>query len=195
VVLDKFQEDAISYIRNGHSVLVSAPTGAGKTLIAECVIEECVKNGFKVIYTSPVKALSNQKYRDFSGTYGDKLGILTGDVSINPDASVVIMTTEILRNRLLENPSSLENHGWVIFDEIHYIDDAQRGTVWEESIMYLPKHIRILALSATIPNVHELAGWLSSIHKHKIYVVEEKKRPVQLKFYFQCGYKLIGDVK
>ena len=150
---DRFQQEAIDYIKEGHSVIVSAPTGAGKTAIAEYVIEECLKENKGVIYTAPIKALSNQKFRDFTKAYRDKIGILTGDVSINPEAPVLIMTTEIFRNKILDEPHSLKKFSWVIYDEIHYIDNYERGTVWEESLMLLPGHIRILGLSATIPNI------------------------------------------
>ena len=113
---DRFQKEAIEYINQGHSVIVSAPTGAGKTLIAEHVIEQCLKNEKGVIYTAPIKALSNQKYRDFQKSYEDKIGILTGDVSINPKAQVLIMTTEIFRNKTLEDVESLRQYSWIIFD-------------------------------------------------------------------------------
>ena len=139
---DRFQQEAIDYIKKGHSVIVSAPTGAGKTAIAEYVIERCIESNQGVIYTAPIKALSNQKFRDFSKAYRDKIGILTGDVSINPEAPVLIMTTEIFRNKILDEPRSLKKFSWVIYDEIHYIDNYERGTVWEESLMLLPSHIR-----------------------------------------------------
>ena len=183
---DPFQEKSIEYIKNGHSVIVSAPTGAGKTVIAEYVIEDCLKNNKKVIYTAPIKALSNQKYRDFSKNYYDKVGILTGDVSINPHAPTLIMTTEIFRNKILEEKSSLAQYAWIIFDEIHYIDDYDRGSVWEESLMFLPEHMKVLGLSATIPNVDELAGWFQSIHQRSLKIVKEKKRPVPLHIAYQC---------
>ena len=193
--LDGFQEEAIKHIKAGHSVLVSAPTGSGKTLIAERAIEECMKKGLSVIYTSPIKALSNQKFRDFSRLYKDRVGILTGDVSLNPEAPILIMTTEIFRNWLLEQPGKIANHGWIIFDEIHYLDDPERGTVWEESIMLLPPHLKILALSATIPNVKEITAWISAIHHTPLHIVEEKKRPVPLKLFYQCNNKILDDIK
>lgn len=193
--LDRFQEEAIKHIKAGYSVLVSAPTGSGKTLIAERAIEECMKRDLSVIYTSPVKALSNQKFRDFSRLYKDRVGILTGDVSLNPDAQILIMTTEIFRNWLLEKPRKVDNHGWVIFDEIHYLDDPERGTVWEESIMLLPPHLKILALSATIPNVKEMAAWITSIHQTPLHIVEERKRPVPLKLFYQCNNEILDDIK
>src|SRR4030043_1732365 len=153
MLYDRFQEEAINYINQGLSVVVSAPTGAGKTAIAEYVIETCLKKQAGVIYTAPIKALSNQKFRDFQNELGSNIGILTGDVSLNADAPVLIMTTEIFRNKVLDEPESLKRYHWVIFDEVHYIDNPERGTVWEESLIFLPKHMQILALSATIPNI------------------------------------------
>lgn len=193
--LDPFQKEAISWIEKEHSVLVSAPTGAGKTLIAESAIDQAVSRNEAVIYTAPIKALSNQKYRDFRARYHDRVGILTGDVSINPDAPILIMTTEIYRNSLFEMAPRIGQVGWVIFDEIHYLDDPERGTVWEESILFTPPQIRILALSATIPNVAELATWIRSIHERPIVVVEDTHRPVPLAFHFQCQGKLLSDMK
>jgi len=121
--LDPFQQKAIEWIDQEHSVLVSAPTGAGKTLIAESAIEKALARQESVIYTAPIKALSNQKYRDFRARYGERVGILTGDVSLNPEAPIVVMTTEIYRNSLFENLERIAKVGWVIFDEVHYLDD------------------------------------------------------------------------
>lgn len=194
--LDKFQKEAIEWIDKGHSVLVSAPTGAGKTVIAEKAIDQALSRHEQVIYTAPVKALSNQKYRDFRAAYGDdQVGILTGDVSINPEAPILIMTTEIYRNSLFENSKRIEKIGWVIFDEVHYLDDAERGTVWEEALLFTPHHIRILALSATVPNVQQLAAWIRKIHERPIEVVLETHRPVPLEFMFQCQGKIMTDFK
>ncbi|OGW86480.1 MAG: hypothetical protein A3A81_02840, partial [Omnitrophica bacterium RIFCSPLOWO2_01_FULL_45_10b] len=186
IQLDPFQEQAISWIEQEHSVLISAPTGAGKTLIAERAIEKALSREEGVIYTAPIKALSNQKYRDFRALYGERVGILTGDVSINTDAPILIMTTEIYRNSLFENSNRIKRVGWVIFDEIHYLDDPERGTVWEEAILFTPPEIRILALSATVPNVKQLADWIRAVHERSIAVVEESHRPVPLDFLFQC---------
>lgn len=183
---DPFQQQAIDYIREGCSLIVAAPTGAGKTVVAEYVIRDCLTRGEKVIYTAPIKALSNQKFRDFQEGFGDNVGILTGDVSINPDALALIMTTEIFRNKILEERSSLRDYTWIIFDEIHYIDDPERGSVWEESLIFLPNHMNVLGLSATIPNIEEFAGWLQSIHNKPVKIVQENKRPVPLHFAYQC---------
>jgi len=195
IELDKFQKEAIELIEKGYSVIVSAPTGAGKTLIAEYILEKCLKENKEVIYTAPIKALSNQKFREFSQNYPEKVGILTGDVSINSSAPILIMTTEIFRNNILTSPQKLEKKEWIIFDEIHYLSDFERGTVWEESIILLPKHMKILALSATIPNVEELVGWIASIHPHPVKAVVEKKRPVPLHFYFQCNNQIFSSFK
>ncbi|EKD28844.1 MAG: hypothetical protein ACD_79C00185G0002 [uncultured bacterium] len=187
---DKFQLDAIESVNNGHSLIVSAPTGAGKTAIAEYVCHDSISKGKGIIYTAPIKALSNQKYRDFTTRYGkDKVGIVTGDVSLNPYAQILIMTTEIFRNRLLEGESFYEYKEWVIFDEIHYLDDVSRGTVWEESLIFFPKVLKILALSATIPNIFQLRDWIKSIHKIPIDIIIEDKRPVPLSFYFMAENK------
>jgi len=190
--LDPFQEEAIGWIEKEHSVLVSAPTGAGKTLIAESAIAKAFSRHESVVYTAPVKALSNQKYRDFRAQYGDeRVGILTGDVSINADAPIVVMTTEIYRNSLFENLDRLKKIGWVIFDEVHYLDDPERGTVWEEAILFTPPEIRMLALSATVPNVRELCEWIQSVHERPIAFIEESHRPVPLEFLFQCQGKIL----
>ncbi len=191
---DIFQKRAIQSTENGNSVIVCAPTGAGKTAIAEHVINKCIANEEGVIYTSPIKSLSNQKFRDFSRVYGKHIGILTGDVSINANAPVLIMTTEIFRNTLFEDPQRLKNMSWIIFDEVHYIDDYERGTVWEESIIFCPDHMRILALSATIPNSDQIANWIRGIHKHPIETIVERKRPVPLHHSFQSQNKIFSNI-
>jgi len=193
-ILDKFQKEAIESAKKGNSVIVSAPTGAGKTLIAEHIIENCISKNKGVIYTAPIKALSNQKFRDFSKKYPNKVGILTGDVSINCNSPILIMTTEIFRNALLVEPERFKRRNWVIFDEIHYLDDIERGTVWEEAIILLPEQMRMLALSATIPNIAEFVSWLKKIHNNPITSVIEKHRPVPLHFFFQCDNKIFNDI-
>ncbi len=192
---DPFQLKAIEAIDAEKSVLVSAPTGAGKTAIAEYAINKALARNQRVIYTAPIKALSNQKYRDFSAIYPDQVGLLTGDVSLNSHAPLVIMTTEIYRNQLFEDPERLKNTAWVIFDEVHYLDDPERGTVWEEAIMFSPPHVRFLALSATAPNIEELAEWIRSILDHPIEVIQEDRRPVPLVHLFQCQGKIYDDEK
>lgn len=178
--LYSFQQRAIEAIDAGRSVIVAAPTGAGKTLVADYAIEHAFMDGRRIIYTAPIKALSNQKFRDFRAEHGDDVGIMTGDVTINPDAPLLIMTTEVFRNTIFESPERLDEVEFVVFDEVHYIDDKERGTVWEESILYAPTHIRMLALSATVPNVEQLAGWMRKARGCDVDVVEEHERPVPL---------------
>jgi superfamily II RNA helicase len=191
--LDEFQEDAIKALEKGLSVLVSAPTGCGKTLIAEYAVEKSLKEGKRVIYTAPIKALSNQKYRDFRIRFGENaVGIHTGDVTINPTADILIMTTEIFRNMILEQSIRLNDVLYTIFDEVHFIDDEERGTVWEESIILAPENIRFLCLSATVPNIDELADWMQAVRKSEFAVIKEYKRVVPLKYHlFSARY---GDV-
>ncbi len=193
---DPFQKKAIELIEADQSVLVSAPTGAGKTMIAEAAIQQALSRERHVIYTAPVKALSNQKYRDFRELYGDeRVGILTGDVSINAEAPILIMTTEIYRNCLFEMSPRIRKTGWIIFDEIHYLDDPERGTVWEEALLFTPPEIQILALSATVPNVRVLAAWMEHVRKKPVHVIEEEHRPVPLEFVFQCQGMFFDDTK
>jgi len=182
--LDPFQQEAIGWIQQNYSVLVSAPTGTGKTLVADYLIEEMARQGRRVVYTAPIKALSNQKFKEFKRLLGaDHVGILTGDVVINPEAPVLIMTTEIFRNLLHQDPARLAEVAYCIFDEIHYIDDPARGSVWEESLIFMPPHMRFLGLSATIPNVDELAAWLTQVHGHPVQVVYHPQRAVPLTHY------------
>ncbi len=194
MIYDRFQQEAIDYINQGYSVIVSAPTGAGKTAIAEHVITTCIEKKIGVIYTAPIKALSNQKFRDFQAQFQDSIGILTGDVSLNPTAPVMIMTTEIFRNKILDEPESLRDYSWVIFDEIHYLDNPERGTVWEESLIFLPEQMNILGLSATIPNIKQLAAWIESIHKKPVKTVIEDKRPVPLHFFYQAHNEIVDNL-
>lgn len=194
MIYDRFQQEAIDYINQNFSVIVSAPTGAGKTAIAEHIISESLINKRGVIYTAPIKALSNQKFRDFQGQFGEDIGILTGDVSINPFAPVLIMTTEIFRNKILDEPQSLEKYHWIIFDEIHYIDNPERGTVWEESLIFLPKHMNLLGLSATIPNIKQFAQWIEAVHNKPVKIVIEDKRPVPLHFFYQAQNEVVDNI-
>ena len=192
--LDQFQAEAIAAINRDASVIVTAPTGAGKTVIAEYAVEKCLQGNHRVIYTAPIKALSNQKYRDFYAEYGDKIGIVTGDIVLNPYAQVLLMTTEIFRNTIFDDIDRLQDVSYVIFDEIHYINDIERGTVWEESIIFAPQHVKFVCLSATMPNIKPFAEWMQSVRDIKIEVVEELKRPVPLEhhLYFK-GYG-IGNI-
>ena len=183
--LDKFQIEAIEAINNGKSVIVSAPTGTGKTVVADYLVEKYIQEGKRVIYTAPIKALSNQKFKDFSKQFGsDNVGIMTGDVVINPNAPLLLMTTEIFRNQVITNDEELEHVSFVIFDEIHWLNDEERGTVWEESIILAPFHIKILGLSATIANAEELARWIEDIRDDKVFLIQEHKRIVPLEYYY-----------
>lgn len=178
--LDRFQREAIDHFDGGSSVLVAAPTGSGKTVIAEHAIEQTLKAGQRTFYTSPIKALANQKYRDFCDRYGpDSVGLLTGDLSVRGDASVVVMTTEVLRNMLYERSAALRSLGCVVLDEVHYLQDRQRGPVWEEVLLNLPTDIRTVSLSATVSNLDEFVGWLRTIRGDTALVVEHE-RPVPL---------------
>ncbi|MBN1128522.1 MAG: DEAD/DEAH box helicase [Chitinispirillaceae bacterium] len=183
--LDPFQEQAFAAVDKGESLIVAAPTGCGKTLLAEYAVEVSMSRGKRAVYTAPVKALSNQKYRDFRKRFGDDaVGIQTGDVTINPEARLLIMTTEIFRNLILEDSPRLQDIHYAIFDEIHYLDDPERGTVWEESIILAPPAIRFMCLSATVPNVRELAAWMSEVRHTPFQVIEETERPVPLRHLF-----------
>ncbi|XP_076033636.1 exosome RNA helicase Mtr4 [Oratosquilla oratoria] len=185
-ILDPFQKEAILCIDNNESVLVSAHTSAGKTVVAEYAIAMCLHNKQRVIYTTPIKALSNQKYRDFSDEFTD-VGLMTGDVTINPNASCLIMTTEILRCMLYRGSEVTREVGWVIFDEIHYMRDKERGYVWEESIILLPTSVRFVFLSATIPNASQFAQWISYLHHQPTHVVYTDYRPTPLQHYIFPG--------
>ena len=178
--LSRFQIQAVEALAAEHNVLLSAPTGAGKTLVAEYAIEDAVRRGRRCIYTAPIKALSNQKYRDFRDDPQIDVGLMTGDVTIHPGAQVLIMTTEILRNAIFEDPRALDDVEYVVFDEVHFMDDLERGSVWEESLIFAPEEIRFLCLSATISNLEQLGAWIEEIRKQPISVIQSKKRPVPL---------------
>lgn len=187
--LDPFQEEAITALNEGKSVVVCAPTGSGKTLIGEYAIYRALDQGKRVFYTTPLKALSNQKLRDFREQFGPKnVGLLTGDIAINRDAPVVVMTTEIFRNmlygtRIGEVGTSLVGVEAVVLDECHYMNDRQRGTVWEESIIYCPPEIQLVALSATVENGDQLTDWLSRVHGPTNLIYSDF-RPVPLDFHY-----------
>jgi superfamily II RNA helicase len=178
--LDDFQVEAIEAIQDHRSVIVSAPTGAGKTLVAEFAIQAALASGRRIAYTTPLKALSNQKFADFSRAFGaDTVGILTGDVKVNPDARVLVMTTEILRNMFYGR--GLPDLGYVVLDECHYMGDEGRGTVWEEIIVNAPLDVLLVALSATVANVKEIADWISLVHR-PIVPIYHPHRPVPLSY-------------
>eukprot|EP00117_Sycon_ciliatum_P038949 scpid27437/ scgid1370/ Helicase SKI2W; Helicase-like protein len=184
--LDTFQKQAIVRLEKKECVFVAAHTSAGKTVVAEYAIAMALKNVAKTIYTSPIKALSNQKFRDFKNTFSD-VGLLTGDIQINKEASCLIMTTEILRSMLYNGSDVIRDVEWVIFDEVHYINDAERGVVWEEVLIMLPDHANIILLSATIPNTKEFAGWVGRTKRKKVYVISTNKRPVPLEHFLYTG--------
>ncbi|KAF8272987.1 antiviral helicase [Lactarius quietus] len=186
--LDIFQKEAVYHLELGDSVFVAAHTSAGKTVVAEYAIALAEKHMTRSIYTSPIKALSNQKFRDFKQTFSsNSVGILTGDVQINPEANCLIMTTEILRSMLYKGADLIRDVEFVIFDEVHYVNDAERGVVWEEVIIMLPDHINIILLSATVPNAQEFAEWVGRTKKKDIYVIYTPKRPVPLEHYLYAG--------
>jgi superfamily II RNA helicase len=197
--LDTFQEEAIASVEKNHSVLVSAPTGSGKTLIADYIIDKDIKANKRIIYTAPIKALSNQKYKDFTEAYGvQNIGLITGDIVINSDAQVLIMTAEIYRNMAIIRDPVLDTVSYCIMDEVHYISDEERGYIWEESIIFSPPHIRFLFLSATIPNSDEFSSWVKSVKHHDVDVVKHHVRPVPLdrKFYdVELGITTLEKIK
>ncbi|KAH6817310.1 RNA helicase [Perilla frutescens var. frutescens] len=180
--LDPFQEISVSCLERNESVLVSAHTSAGKTAVAEYAIAMSFRDKQRVIYTSPLKALSNQKYRELSQEFSD-VGLMTGDVTLSPNASCLVMTTEILRGMLYRGSEVLKEVAWVIFDEIHYMKDRERGVVWEESIIFLPPAIKMVFLSATMSNATEFAEWICNIHKQPCHVVYTDFRPTPLQHY------------
>ena len=195
--LDTFQKEAVYHLENGDSVFVAAHTSAGKTVVAEYAIALAAKHMTKAVYTSPIKALSNQKFRDFRREFDD-VGILTGDVQINPEASCLIMTTEILRSMLYRGADLLRDIEYVIFDEVHYVNDLERGVVWEEVIIMLPEHVTLILLSATVPNTYEFASWVGRTKKKDIYVISTPKRPVPLEHYLwadKAMYKIVDVEK
>jgi ATP-dependent RNA helicase HelY len=185
--LDRFQEEAIAILDEGRSVLVAVPTGSGKTMVAEYAIHLALEQGRRAFYTSPLKALSNQKFGDLGERLGTgAVGLLTGDNSINPDAQVIVMTTEVLRNMIYADPSRVDDVAYVVLDEVHYLEDRYRGAVWEEVILNAPAHVELVCLSATVSNAEELAGWISSVRGSAGAVIEER-RPVSLEHLFAVG--------
>ncbi len=190
--LDQFQLQAIDALNQGKSVVVSAPTGSGKTLVGEYAIHRAISHGQKVFYTTPLKALSNQKLRDFRQQFGpENVGLMTGDLSVNREASIVVMTTEIFRNMLYaeadEHDDPLADVEAVVLDECHYMNDSQRGTVWEESIIHCPSSVQLVALSATVANAGQLTDWIERVHGPTQLVLSDF-RPVPLDFLF-CSVK------
>ncbi|GMH05391.1 hypothetical protein Nepgr_007231 [Nepenthes gracilis] len=180
--LDPFQSEAIKCLDNGESVVVSAHTSAGKTVVALYAIAMSLRNKQRVIYTSPIKALSNQKYREFKEEFSD-VGLMTGDVTIDPNSSCLVMTTEILRSMQYKGSEIMREVAWIIFDEVHYMRDRERGVVWEESIVMAPKNSRFVFLSATVPNAKEFADWVAKVHQQPCHIVYTDYRPTPLQHY------------
>lgn len=187
--LDDFQLRALDALDDGESVLVAAPTGSGKTVVAEYAIDVAIVGGKRAFYTAPIKALSNQKYHDLVERLGpQRVGLLTGDNAINGDAEVVVMTTEVLRNMIYARSPGLRDLAVVVLDEVHFLQDTYRGPVWEEVIIHLPTHVRLVCLSATVSNANELAEWISTVRGPTRAVLEER-RPVQLDNHYMIGDK------
>ncbi|KMT07897.1 hypothetical protein BVRB_6g145930 [Beta vulgaris subsp. vulgaris] len=187
--LDPFQAEAIKCLEHGESVMVSAHTSAGKTVVASYAIAMSLRNKQRVIYTSPIKALSNQKYREFKEEFSD-VGLMTGDVTIDPNASCLVMTTEIWRSMQYRGSEITREVAWAIFDEVHYMRDKERGVVWEESIVMAPKNSRFVFLSATVPNAKEFADWVAKVHQQPCHIVYTDYRPTPLQHYiFPSGGK------
>jgi ATP-dependent RNA helicase DOB1 len=195
--LDPFQSTSVACIERNESVLVAAHTSAGKTAVAEYAIAKALKSNQRVVYTSPLKALSNQKYRELTEEFGD-VGLMTGDVTLNPNAPCIVMTTEILRSMIYKGSELLREVAWVVFDEVHYMKDRERGVVWEEVIIFMPKDARMVFLSATLPNSFQFAEWIAAVHGAPCHVVSTDYRPTPLVHYaFPLGgnglYLLVDD--
>src|SRR4051812_27201578 len=188
--LDEFQIEACRGLEAGDGVLVAAPTGAGKTVVGEFAVHLALSQGQKCFYTTPIKALSNQKYADLVARHGaDSVGLLTGDSSINSEAPVVVMTTEVLRNMMYAGSSTLLGLGFVVMDEVHYLADRFRGAVWEEVIIGLAESVQVIALSATVSNAEEFGDWLAEVRGAMEIVVSER-RPVPLFQHVLVGSEL-----
>ena len=188
--LDGFQRRACAALESGHGVLVCAPTGAGKTVVGEFAVHLALASGGKCFYTTPLKALSNQKHNDFVARYGkDQIGLLTGDLSVNADAPVVVMTTEVLRNMLYADSPALRGLSYVVMDEVHFLADRMRGAVWEEVILHLPDDVRLVSLSATVSNAEEFGGWIQTVRGDTSVVVDDH-RPVPLWQHMLVGKRL-----
>src|ERR1700757_4474017 len=187
---DPFQVAACAALTNGEGVLVAAPTGSGKTVVGEYAVHLALYQGKKCFYTTPIKALSNQKYNDLVRRYdADTVGLLTGDNSINGNAPIVVMTTEVLRNMLYAGSPALRGLGYVVLDEVHYLADRARGAVWEEVIIHLPESVRVVALSATVSNAEEFGDWLAQVRGGTEVIVDEH-RPVPLWQHMLAGRRL-----
>lgn len=190
IILDPFQVDACRALGSGKDVLVSAPTGSGKTVVAHYAVDLALATGRRCVYTAPIKALSNQKYKELAERLGDEtVGLLTGDVTINRDAAILVVTTEVLRNMLFQNSPDIPDFGYVVLDEVHYLADRERGPVWEEIILSLPPHIRLVSLSATVANTEEFVSWMRSVRGNTELIVSTV-RPVPLEQHVAIARKL-----
>ncbi|HSK98026.1 MAG TPA: DEAD/DEAH box helicase, partial [Euzebyales bacterium] len=188
--LDRFQVDAVAALEGGRSVLVAAPTGSGKTIVGEYAVWAALRDGGKCFYTTPIKALSNQKFNDLVARHGaERVGLLTGDRSVNGEAPVVVMTTEVLRNMLYEQSSTLRGLHAVVLDEVHYLADRERGAVWEEVIIQLPAAVQLACLSATVSNAEEFGAWLARVRSGCEVVISEQ-RPVPLDHHYAIGDRM-----
>ncbi|MDU0348975.1 DEAD/DEAH box helicase [Actinomyces sp. MRS3W] len=188
---DDFQNDACRALEHGEGVLVAAPTGAGKTVVGEFAVHLALARGLKAFYTTPIKALSNQKYLDLVARHGaDRVGLLTGDTSVNPHADIIVMTTEVLRNMLYSGARDLDRLGFVVMDEVHYLADRFRGPVWEEVIIHLAPEVQVVSLSATVSNAEEFGDWLGQVRGETAVVVSEH-RPVPLTQHMLVGRRLL----
>ncbi len=188
--LDAFQLRACESLLAGKGVLVAAPTGSGKTVVGEFAVHLALADGGKCFYTTPIKALSNQKFADLTRRYGaEHVGLLTGDNAINPDAPVIVMTTEVLRNMLYARSTTLTGLRFVVMDEVHYLADRSRGAVWEEVIIHLPESVSVVSLSATVSNAEEFGDWLTTVRGQGDVIVEER-RPVPLFQHVMVGQRM-----
>ena len=189
--LDEFQINACHALESGKGVLVAAPTGAGKTIVGEFAVDLVINSGGKCFYTTPIKALSNQKYSELVLKYGEsKIGLLTGDTSINSEAQIVIMTTEVLRNMIYANSKTISDLKYVVMDEVHYLADKFRGAVWEEILIHLSDAVQIISLSATVSNAEEFGEWLQTVRGDTEVIVSEI-RPVPLYKHVLFGNRLL----
>ena len=189
--LDQFQIDACHALEKGKGVLVAAPTGAGKTIVGEFAVDLVINSGGKCFYTTPIKALSNQKFTELTAKYGEsKIGLLTGDTSINSEAQIVVMTTEVLRNMIYANSQTINDLKYVVMDEVHYLADKFRGAVWEEILIHLSDAVQVISLSATVSNAEEFGEWLQTVRGETEVIVSEI-RPVPLYQHVLFGNRLL----
>ncbi|HUW63154.1 MAG TPA: DEAD/DEAH box helicase [Spirochaetia bacterium] len=190
---DLFQVQALEAACRGENVLVVAPTGAGKTWVAEQLAARVLEQGEGLMFASPIKALSNQKYREFVKLFGEeRVGLITGDLSLNPGAQVIILTTEILRNKCMNKLENMSMLRWIVLDEFHLMD-SDRGAAWEDTIIFAPENVCIVCLSATVPNYREIAGWMREVRKMPVAIVVEKSRPVPLAWRWFVGNRALTE--